>query len=80
MSRNEVIKQLTDIIKEVLDLKQLFLSDDMMFEEIEDWDSLQNIQIFVAIEEEMNVRINVNETAEISTIGMLVNLIMEKMK
>lgn len=80
MNRNEVMKQLTDIIKEVLDLKHLFLSDDMMFEEIEGWDSLQNIQIFVAIEEEMNVRINVDETTEISSIGMLVNLIMEKMK
>lgn len=69
MTTEEIIKQVNDIFVEVLDnpdisIKALTTSDD-----IEEWDSLNHIQLVVAIEKRFGIRFTAAEIVNFNNVG-----------
>ena len=50
VSREEVFERVTDIFRDVFDDDELVISDSTNSEDIEDWDSLEHIQLIVGME------------------------------
>lgn len=50
MERNQILKQLEDILHDVLDNDALTITEQTTAEDIEEWDSLTNVQIVVEMQ------------------------------
>lgn len=69
MELNEIIKQVNDIFIDVLDNDDIKLTADTSAKDVEDWDSLNHIQLIVAIEKHFKLRFNTNEINSWKNVG-----------
>ena len=80
MERKEIFKKLNEIFEDVLDLDETpSLADDTTADEIEEWDSLNQIQLVVAIEKVFSVRFKASEMARWQNVGQMVDDIIKKL-
>ena len=78
MSREDVMKTLNEIFCNVFDDDTIVLSDSTNAEDIEDWDSLEQINLIVAIENEFQMMFDINEINNLANVGEMADLIMSK--
>jgi acyl carrier protein len=78
MTREEVWGDVTKIFRNVFDDDGLIISNDTTAEDIEDWDSLEHINLIVSMENEFSIKINIKEVSELKNVGDMVDLIMKK--
>ena len=78
MERTEVFKTLNEIFQEVLDLEELELTDTSCAEDYDEWDSLANIQLVIAIQKAFNVKFKSAEIMTWKNVGDMVNCILSK--
>lgn len=78
MNRDEIWKKLHDIFRDILEDDSLVLSAKTTARDIEGWDSINHIQLLVAIEKEFGVKFNTGEVAHLANVGEIVNLIEQK--
>lgn len=76
MSREEVFERVTDIFRDVFDDDELVISDSTNSEDIEDWDSLEHIQLIVAMEKEFKVKFDIKTVNSLENVGQMVDLIL----
>jgi len=79
MERQEILQQLEDIFKDVLDLDSISLSEDTTADDIDEWDSLSHIQLIVAIEKGFKIKFTAREVKELADIGEMVSCIKSKL-
>ncbi len=75
MSREIALKKLEEIFRDIFDDEKIRLNEKTALLDIENWDSLQNIHVLVAIEGEFGLRISVEEAASLETIGQMLDVI-----
>jgi acyl carrier protein len=80
MERKEILKQMEEIFKDVLDLEELELTEDTTADDIDEWDSLSHIQLIVAIEKGFNIKLTAREVKELADVGEMVSCIQSKLK
>lgn len=80
MDRQEILKKLEEIFKDVFDNDSLVLTENMMSNDIEEWDSLHQISILVAAEDEFDIKLAISDTQHLENIGALVDLIVQRKK
>ena len=78
MNKNEVLKKLQEIFCDVLDNEEIQLTIETTAEDVEEWDSLTNIQLVVAIEHEFGIRFTSSEIPSWKNIGDMVTSIIKK--
>ena len=59
-----ILDRLTDILRDVFENDALVATDDLSSTEVEGWDSMGNVRLFLAIEEAFGVRFNVKDTRQ----------------
>jgi acyl carrier protein len=79
MTQEEILEQIAAIVAETVGLDTLRLAPTTRAADVEGWDSLANVQIFVAIEKRFGVRFRTGEIAAMRNIGELVSRIEERM-
>ena len=79
MERPEILRQVNEIFKDVLDNDTLALTDETTAEDVEDWDSLNHIQLVVAIEKHFKIRFISKEIQSWDNIGELIDSISAKL-
>ena len=55
MTRKEIFEKLDEIFQDVFDDPNIHVTDDTTAEDIEDWDSLEHINLIVAVEKGFGV-------------------------
>lgn len=80
MNHQEIIKEMNKIFMEVLDLSTVELKEETTASDIEEWDSLNNIQLIVAIETFFEVIFKSTEIENFKNIGEMALSIGDKLK
>ncbi len=80
MTREEVFDGVQEIFRDIFDEDDLVISDATSSDEIEDWDSLNHINLVSAIEKEFKIKFALGELMTLKDVGAMVDLMMEKLK
>ena len=72
MRPETILGQVAEIIADTVGLDTLTLTHTTTAADVEGWDSLANVQIFVAIEKRFGIRFRTGELASIKNVGELV--------
>ena len=78
MTREYVYQQMNKIFRNVFDDESIELHDETNAEDIEDWDSLEQINLIVAIENEFEMMFDMAEVSDLANVGEMADLIMSK--
>ena len=78
MERKDIMKQLNEIFIDILDNKSLILNEKTHAAEVNDWDSLNHIQLIVAIEKHFGIRFASREIQSWSNVGEMIDSIQKK--
>lgn len=76
MSREEVYEQLNEIFRDVFDDEDIILNDATTADDIEDWDSLEHINLVVEIENSFGIKFNMGEVNSMKNVGEMVDIIL----
>ena len=74
-----IMEKLQDIFRDVFDDDELVLTKKTSAEDIEDWDSLAQIRLVVAIEKEFHIKIPIDEVQELQNVGEMAELVKNKL-
>lgn len=75
MSREKVFEDVTEIFRDIFDDEELEINDSTNAEDIEDWDSLEHINLVISMEKHFSLKFNLKEVGELKNVGEMVDLI-----
>jgi acyl carrier protein len=75
MDHNQIIKDVNDIFIDVLDNEDIKLTTATTAIDIDEWDSLNHIQLVVAIEKHFKVKFNTTEIQSWKNVGEMCSAI-----
>ncbi len=78
MHKDEVLKKLNEVFREVFDDDSLYLTEKSTVSEIQDWDSLEFVNIIVAVMSTFNIKFSVEELKSLENIGAMADLIIKR--
>lgn len=78
MVNEEIIQQLNIIFKQVFDNNDIVVDETITAADLEDWDSLNHLQLVVAIEKHYHIRFTAAQTQNWSNVGDIVAAIIQK--
>lgn len=79
MSRTDIIDRMTPVFQEVFDDDNLTIDASTTSGDVEDWDSLSNVRLIIAVERAFGVRIKASEVAQLDNVGSLADLVAQKL-
>jgi acyl carrier protein len=74
------LDKLQDIFRDIFDKETLVLTRDTSADDIEEWDSLAQINIIVACESEFGVKFDLKDIAALKDVGDMLDLIERKLE
>jgi acyl carrier protein len=76
--RNENKTKAEKIFQEVFDKPELEIYDEMVAQDVPDWDSLNHITLVVSLEEEFNVKFTTKEVMSWKNVGEMLDTLNER--
>ncbi|PRM89630.1 acyl carrier protein [Aliarcobacter cryaerophilus] len=80
MTREEIFTGVQSIFRDIFDENELVISDTTNSDDIEEWDSLNHINLVSAIEKEFKIKFALSELVKFKDVGAMVDLMVEKLK
>lgn len=80
MSRTEIYKDLQDVFRDVFDDDSITVSDSTTADDVDGWDSLEHINLIVAIEKKFSIKFDMKNVVKFKNVGEMVDVIEEKIK
>ena len=78
MTRKEVFNGVQDIFRDIFDEDDMVIEDKTNSDGVEEWDSLNHINLVSAIEKEFEIRFALGELMELKNVGAMIDLMVEK--
>ena len=78
MNKNDVIARLNEVFRDVFDDDSIVVNDATTSADIEDWDSIEHINLIGAVEEEFGMRFKMKEVSGMKNVGEMINIICER--
>lgn len=78
MTKVEIHENVQEIFRDVFDEEDLVITDKTNAEDIEDWDSLAQVRLTVAIEKKFGIKFNFGELNALHNVGEMLELIEKK--
>ena len=75
MTRTEILAKLNEIFCDVFDDEDIVLTDATTSDDIEDWDSLEQINLLVAIEKQFSIKFSLADVPDLENVGAMVDLV-----
>ncbi|MCO5946692.1 acyl carrier protein [Mucilaginibacter flavidus] len=79
MDRNEILNTVNNVFIDVLDDDSLVLTEATTANDVEEWDSLNHIQLVVAIERQFKIRFASQEILSWQNVGEMIDSIAAKL-
>ena len=78
MTREEVYETLNEVFRDVFDDESIEVNDDTTSDDIEDWDSLEHINLIAAVEQEFGMKFNMGQVVTMKNVGEMVDIILSQ--
>lgn len=79
MTREEVFEKLNEVFRDVFEDDDITVGEDTTSADIEDWDSLEHINLVNAVEQEFGIKFNMGQIVSMKNVGEMVTIIMSKL-
>ena len=79
MNREEIFEKLNVVFRDVFDDDSIVVNDNTTADDIEDWDSLEHINLMVEVEYAFGIKFNMGEINKMKNVGELVDIIQKRM-
>ncbi len=79
MTREEIFGKLNEVFRDVFEDDDITVSDATTADDIEDWDSLEHINLINAIEQEFGIKFNMGQIVSMKNVGEMVTIIESKL-
>lgn len=77
MSREKVFETLNEIFRDVFDDESIVVTETTTSADIDDWDSLEHINLVAAIEQEFGMKFTMGQVVSMKDVGEMVDIILE---
>ncbi|MCM1314967.1 MAG: acyl carrier protein [Ruminococcus sp.] len=78
MNKNEIVKRLTEVFRDIFDDDSIIITEKTTANDIDDWDSIEHINLIGAVEEEFDMRFKMREVSGMKNVGEMINIIAER--
>lgn len=78
MTREEVYETLNEVFRDVFDDESIEVNDDTTSDDIEDWDSLEHINLIAAVEQEFGMKFNMGQVVTMKNVGEMADIILSQ--
>ena len=78
MHKNEVIERLNDIFRDVFGDDSITVNEATTSDDIEDWDSIEHINLIGTVEDEFGLRFRMREVSGMKNVGEMIDIICER--
>ena len=78
MNRRDVFEMLNTIFRNNFDDEGIILNEETSSADIEIWNSIEQINLIVAIQDEFKIKFNIDEVNAMNDVGKIVDFILEK--
>ncbi|MFT3951124.1 MAG: acyl carrier protein [Oscillospiraceae bacterium] len=75
MNQNEIFARLNEVFCDVFDDESITVSAQTTADDIDDWDSLEHINLIGAVESEFKLRFKMGEVSGMKNVGEMVQII-----
>jgi len=80
MRKEQIYEDLDKIFQDVFDDNNIHVDESTTSKDVEDWDSLEHINLVVAIENHFGIKFNMNQVTSMKNVGEMVDIIMDQKK
>lgn len=78
MDRQEIIKRLNEVFRDVFDDEDIVVDAETTADDIEDWDSIEHINLISAVEGEFKIRFTMGEVSGMKNVGEMIEIIAQR--
>ena len=78
MTREEVFAKLNEVFRDEFDDESIVVGEATTANDIEDWDSLEHINLIIAIEKKFGIKFTMMEVTGLKNVGEMVDVILKK--
>ena len=79
MSREEVFAALDEVFQDEFDDETLHVADATVADDIDGWDSLEHIDLIIAVERRFGIKFTMGEVNGMKNVGEMADIILRRM-
>ncbi len=72
-SMDQILERLTNVFQDVFDDDSIVLTENSTADDIEEWDSLNQIKIILACEKEFDIKLNARDINTLENVGAMLD-------
>lgn len=80
MSKEEVFEKLNEVFRDVFDDESIVVNETTTSADIEDWDSLEHINLLAAVEQEFGMKFSMGQVVTMKNVGEMADIILSQTK
>jgi acyl carrier protein len=80
MNRKDIFNELNEVFQDVFEDKSITVNEETSSKDIEDWDSLEHINLVVSVEKKFDMKFSMEEVTNMKNVGAMVDIILERVK
>lgn len=78
MNKNEIVKRLTEVFRDVFGDDTIIITEKTTANDIDDWDSIEHINLISAVENEFSMRFKMREVSGMKNVGEMIDIISQR--
>lgn len=80
MTRKELLEKINEVFQDVFDDEDIIVTEETTPDDIDDWDSLEHINLIAALESEFSVKFSMNEASQMKQVGSILDILISKIQ
>ena len=72
-SMDQILERLTNVFQDVFDDDSIVITENSIADDIEEWDSLNQIKIILACEKEFDIKLNARDINTLENVGAMLD-------
>lgn len=78
MTHEAILEKLNEIFQDIFDDDSLVITETTIANDVEDWDSIEHINLIDAVEKEFGMKFKMQEVSGMKNVGEMVQIIAER--